>query len=377
MSQAIRCVILRGGTSKGVYLLENDLPQDAAERDRVILRIFGSPDARQINGLGGADPLTSKVAVVAPSRRPDADIEYTFGQVAIDHAKVYYKSLCGNITSGVGPFAINMGLVKAVEPVTIVRMYNRNTGKILIAETPVRDGRFLEEGDYAIAGVPGTGARINVDFSGTAGALTGKFLPTGRVRDRVEVEGWGDLEISIVDAATCQIFVRAADAGLAGTEMPADVDKNPELLARLEAIRSQGAYLAGLISDPAAGAESRNTPHLVLVSPARAYVTHLEQKQIAAADIDFTVRMMFMQIMHKTYAGTGSVCTAIASLTPGTIAHEFNRRNTGKIQTVRLGHPGGVIEVEAGLTEENGGYKVTRAAIGRTARQIMTGQVFV
>jgi 2-methylaconitate cis-trans-isomerase PrpF len=342
----------------------------------VILRIFGSPDKRQINGLGGADPLTSKVAVVGPSQRPDADIEYTFGQVAIDHAKVYYKSLCGNITSGVAPFAINMGLVKAAEPVTTVRMYNRNTGKILVAEAPVRDGKFWEEGDYAIAGVPGTGSRINVDFSGTAGALTGKFLPTGRVKDSALVKGLGSLDVSIVDMSTCQIFVRASDVGLKGTETPAEVDRDPALLARLEAIRAQGAYMAGLISDPEAAAESRNTPHLVLVSPARDYVTYLEQKRVAAADIDFTVRMMFMQIMHKTYAGTGSICTAIASLTPGTIANEFNL-DQGKSRTVRLGHPGGVIEVEAALTAENGEYRPVRAAIGRTARQIMTGQVFI
>jgi 2-methylaconitate cis-trans-isomerase PrpF len=375
---AIRCTILRGGTSKGVYLLENDLPADPAERERTILRIFGSPDKRQINGLGGADPLTSKVAVVGPSSREDADIQYTFGQVAIDYPRVYYKSLCGNITSGVSPFAINMGLVRAVEPVTTVRMHNLNTDKILIAEVPVRNGRFLEEGDYAIAGVPGTGAKIAVDFSRTAGALTGNLLPTGRVQDEITVDGLGTLQISIVDMSTCQIFVRARDVGLQGTEMPAEVDGQPELLQTLEKIRSQGACLAGLASSPdQATEESRNTPHLVMISEPRDYLTYWDQSTVCGKDIDFVVRMMFMQIMHKTYAGTGSICTAIASLIPGTIAHEFHRKAVAGAGLVRLGHPGGIIEVEAAVIQANGQYTIQRAAIGRTARQIMVGHVFI
>ena len=374
----IRCTILRGGTSKGIYLLENDLPQCPEQREKVILEIFGSPDKRQIDGLGGADPLTSKVAIVGPSQRPGIDLEYTFGQVAIDHPKVYYKSLCGNITSGVAPFAINHGLVKAVEPVTVVKMYNKNTGKVLIAEVPVKDGKYLETGDYAIAGVPGTGAKISIDFCNSEGALTGKLLPTGNLQDELEVEGIGKISVSIVDFATCQIFVNAKDVGLIGTEMPIEVDSNPMLLKKLESIRCKGAVLAGLASSSEnAATEAKNTPHLVIVSEARDYISHLSQNTIGRKEIDIVARMMFMQIMHKTYAGTGSICTAIASKIPGTIANEFYKKAESDRDAVRIGHPGGIIEVEAIVGQKNDNYIVKRASIGRTARQIMVGYVFI
>jgi len=373
----IRCTILRGGTSKGIYLLENDLPESPELRDKVILAIFGSPDKRQIDGLGGADPLTSKVAIVGASKRPGIDFEYTFGQVDITNPKIFYKSLCGNISSGVPVFAINHGLVKAVSPVTTVKYYNTNTGKVLIAEVPVEDGKAAVEGDYSIAGVPGTGAKINLDFSQTKGALTGRLLPTGNVKDEIEVNGIGKIVVSIVDTATCQVFIRAEDVGLKGIEKPSDVDSNPELLARLEAIRCKGAAIAGLASSPEAAAiEAKNTPHLVMVSEAKDYVSHLSQKTITAKEVSFVARMMFMQIMHKTYAGTGSICTAVAAKIPGTIANEV-LKNVPEEDFVRIGHPAGIIKVEVKVEQKEGEFIVERAAIGRTARQIMTGYVYI
>ena len=191
LQKRIRCMVMRAGTSKGVYLLENDLPQDPAEREQVILKIFGSPDPRQIDGLGGADPLTSKVAIIGPPSVEGADVDYTFGQVEIHEAKVHFNGNCGNISAGVGPFAILMGLVKAREPVTTVRVYNTNSRKILVEEVPMEDGEPAVYGDFAIPGVPGAGAEIRIDFSQTVGSVTGKLLPTGNPVDEVEVPGYG------------------------------------------------------------------------------------------------------------------------------------------------------------------------------------------
>jgi hypothetical protein len=376
--RAVRATILRGGSSKGIYLLENDLPQDPQLREKVILAIFGSPDKRQIDGLGGADPLTSKVAIVGPSSREGADVDYTFGQVAIDHAKVYTHAICGNISSGVGPFAIDQGLVKAVEPVTAVKIYNTNTGKILTAHVPVKDGRAAVEGDYSIAGVPGTGAKVTLDFSATAGTLTGKLLPTGSARDTMEVNGIGKIPVSIVDAATCQVFVRAEDLGLTGTESPIDTDSRPDLLQTLEAIRCQTAVMAGLAPTPQAAAEmSKNTPHIVFFSEAKDYASYLTREPIKAQDVDLLARMMFMQIMHKTYAGTGSLCTAAAAAIPGTIVHEAVKKEAVIGRRVRIGHPAGIMEVEVEVQRGEDGYVLKKAAIGRTARRIMDGYVYV
>lgn len=376
--RTIPCTILRGGTSKGVYLLDNDLPQEPDLRDKVLLAIFGSPDKRQIDGLGGADPLTSKLAIVGLSNKPDIDIEYTFGQVDIEEAKIFYHSMCGNITSGVGPFAINSGLVKAKDGITKVRMYNRNTGKEIIAEVPVVNGRASCIGDYSIAGVPGTGAKINVDFSGTAGSLTGKLLPTGNPRDVLDIPGVGLIEVSIVDCSTCQIYVRAKDVGLEGTESPKDVDSQPELLKKLEAIRAYATYYIGLADSATSASEKRrNTPHLAIVSEAKDYKNHLTKAEISADSVDFVARMMFMQIMHKTYAGTGSVCVAVASQVPGTVVHEVARSKSQNRGYVNFGHPAGIIEVEVEVSQSNGKFTVERAAIGRTARMIMEGNVYV
>lgn len=376
--RAIPCMILRGGTSKGVYLVDNDLPKDPELREKVLLEIFGSPDRRQIDGLGGADPLTSKLAIVGLSNKPDIDIEYTFGQVSIEEAKIFYHSMCGNITSGVGPFAINSGLVKATEGITKVRMYNRNTGKKIIAEVPVVNGKASCIGDYSIAGVPGTGAKISVDFSGTAGALTGNLLPTGNPRDMLDIPGLGQMEVSIVDCSTCQIYVRARDIGLKGTESPEDVDSQPEMLKKLEAIRAYATYYIGLADTPTSASQKRrNTPHLAIVSEAQDYKNYLTGEVITADSVDFTVRMMFMQIMHKTYAGTGSVCLAVASQIPGTLVHEAARPAGSNKGYVSFGHPAGIIEVEVAVGQDHGVINVFRAAIGRTARMIMEGNVYV
>lgn len=377
-TRAIRATILRGGSSKGVYLLENDLPQDPALREEVILAIFGSPDKRQIDGLGGADPLTSKVAVVGPSSREGIDVDYTFGQVAFDQAKVHTHAICGNISSGVGPFAIDQGLVKAVEPITTVKIYNTNTKKVLTAQVPVKEGKAAVEGDYAIAGVPGNGAKVTLDFSDTVGALTGKLLPTGNLKDTIQLDGNERFTVSIVDAATCQVFIRAEDLGLKGTESPLEIDSQPDLLKKLEAIRCMAATMAGLApSSEAAAVESRNTPHIVFFSEPKDYINHLTQEKIETGEIDLVARMMFMQIMHKTYAGTGSLCTSVAASIPGTNIYEAIRKEAIVDNLVRIGHPAGIIPVEIEVQLDGNDYILKKAAIGRTARRIMDGYVYV
>lgn len=371
-SERFPCVIMRGGTSKGIYILGNDLPKDQEKRDRIILAIFGSPDSRQIDGLGGADPLTSKLAIIDRSDREGIDVDYTFGQVDIHNAFVDYSSNCGNISSGVGPYAITQGLVKAVEPVTVVRIYNTNTDKVFEAEVPVIKGKPAAAGSYRIDGVPGTGARIGLNMAGTVGAKTGKLLPTGNPLDEIDVEGFGKLEVSMVDAASPMVFVRAKDLRLTGTESPSQIDSNPEMLNLLENIRCIAAEKMGIADRVTARDKVRAVPMVAFISPAQEYKSHITGETIPADSIDFVSRDMFMGIMHKTYSGTATVCTGCAAVTAGTIVNEV-MDNKGDNVLVRIGHPGGVIDCD--MSVENG--EIKRAVFGRTARRIMEGYVYV
>lgn len=380
MPQPIKCVIMRGGTSKAVILDEDRLPGDPAERTAMILRIFGSPDKRQIDGLGGADPLTSKLAIVSRVRPPhdEADVIYTFGQVEIDRPNIDYHSLCGNISSAVGSYAIQEGWVPSAEPITTVKVYNTNLKRMLRIEVPVRNGAPDEEGDYEVPGVPGTGARILVDFADTAGAATGALLPTGNPADTLDVPGVGRIEASLVDIGNAHVFVRAADVGLRGTESAAELDADVGLRSRLESIRGYAAYRMGIINDPYVSvAKSPATPILGIVSPSQSYRVALNDKTVGKDEIDLTSRLMFMQQTHKTYAGTSTVCTGVARKIPGTLVHQCAGDSRLDDIAVRIGHPGGVITTEVGLQNGKEQIKVTRATLGRTARRIMQGEVFI
>lgn len=371
-SAKVYCVIMRCGTSKGIFLSENDLPQDPVLRDKVILSIFGSPDPRQIDGLGGAEMLTSKLALISATSRADADVEFSFGQVEINKPEIFYDGLCGNISSGVGTYAIEEGLVKAVEPVTKVRIYSRNTNQIYITEVPVKDGQPLVMGEYEIAGVPGTGAQIQVDMAGTVGSRTGKLLPTGNPVDKLHIEGFGQLDVSMLDVVNPCIFVRASDIGMKGDEKPSDVDGNENLMNLIDNIR-----IAAVRAMDLKGWELKNpTPFVVFVSPPKDYTDHLTGKLIKAQDVDFLARMIMFRKMHQTYAGSVSCVTGMAGIVSGTVVNEMATLTDGQ-ETIRIGHPAGIIDVEAECDITPDGVIARRVTYSRTARRIMEGYVYV
>lgn len=362
----IRCVIMRGGTSKGVFFHERDLPAAAAQRDAAILAVMGSPDPRQINGLGGADPLTSKIAIIGPGARHGADLTYTFGQVGIDQPYVSYSANCGNLSAAVGVYAIEEGMLEAVEPLTTVRIYNTNTRQILVAHIPVSRGRPAVEGDYAIAGVPGTGAEIRLDYSQTAGATTGRMLPTGNLQDALHVPDFGKaIRVSFVDVAKATVYFHAADIGIHGTEGPDEF--TPEILERFWAVRNAGAKCIGLAP------ESRLPTPVSVLAPTD-YVNHMTREPVAADSMSFVARRVVgpPPRLHKAFAATGAVCTAVAATLPGTVVHEVARNFGDGI--VRIGHPSGVFPVRIARDEEG---RLIEASYSRTARRLMEGMAYL
>ena len=374
-SERIKVAIIRGGTSKGVYLLADDLPKDHAIRDKVILSIFGSPDPRQIDGLGGADPLTSKVAIIARSGRPDADVDYTFGYVGINEAAVDYQGNCGNISQGVGPFAIDEGLVHAREPITRVRIFNTNTQKLIEAEVPVRDGRALIEGDIVLHGVPGSGAGIVMNFLNSAGSRTGKLLPSGNVIDEMQLADGRKVRCSLVDAANPAVFVQASEIGMKGTELPADTATDPRILAIMEEIRVKAAIMMRLAATR--GAVSPAVPKVAFVAPPRSYTT-ITGKAVGAADCDLLARTKALAVMHKAYAVTGGICVSAAALVEGTVVNEVVSARAKETGVVRIGHPSGASSFVVVVTRKpSGEFDLTKSAVIGTARRIMDGHVYV
>jgi 2-methylaconitate cis-trans-isomerase PrpF len=374
---AIPCVIMRGGTSKCVMFHAHHLPADPTLRDQVLLAVMGSPDPRQIDGLGGASSTTSKVCIVGPPSVAGADVDFTFAQVSIHQALVDYKSNCGNCSSAVGPFAVDEGLVRPVEPITTVRIHNTNTGKIIRAEVPVRNGRFDPEGTTTISGVPTPGSRVALWFDDPVGSTTGRLLPTGRPRDMVAVPGVGTVPLSIVDAATLAVFVQAEDVGVTGTESPAALDGDPAFLARIEAVRGMAAALCGLVADwRMAASVSPSVPKVALVARPQTYAD-LTGAPIPAAEMDLLARIMSMQTCHRAYALTGAVATCAAAFIPGTVVHALVPGSVHETRRLRLGHPSGTLALEAIVATGATGPEIRSVSAVRTARRIMEGQVHI
>ena len=376
MQRSIPITIMRGGTSRGIFFLEKDLPADGEIRNKVLLRVFGSPDPKQIDGLGGATSVTSKAAIIGPPSVEDADVNYTFAQVSITTSLVDYKGNCGNISSAVGPFAIEQGFVKPVEPFTTVRIYNTNTKKIIVAEVPVQNGRVVFEGDYQIAGVPGTAAKILLDFENPDGAVTGKLMPTGQAREELDT-GEGKFIVSIIDAANPLVFIKASQLGMTGIETPAEIDGNPELLRKLELIRSTACERLGFVADRRDATRlSPAVPKMTVVAPASTYVCS-SGEEISAENINLTARIMSMQKAHRDYAITGAVCTLIAAKIPNTVVAQVAGKSAAWDKELSLGHPGGIITMEIGLRIDEDGVIVDRAAVARTARTLLQGFAFI
>ncbi|CAE8606717.1 unnamed protein product [Polarella glacialis] len=382
MQRAIPTCLMRGGTSKGIFLYAKDLPPAGPLRDAVILRIFGSPDVRQIDGLAGADVLTSKLAIIGPPSVPGADVDYTFGQVSFVKPQVDYGGNCGNLSSAVGPFVIDEGIVPPPpdgQDTVTINIHNTNTGAILRATVSVSGGRVCVDGDTEIGGVPGSGARIDLDFSATQGSVTGALLPTGLRVEQLLVPGAEDgsreaeelLEATLLDAGQPMVFVDAAALLGAGSgpfdvaEAAARLDADQALLRRVERLRGAAAVRMGIVGRwQDAESLSPYTPFVALVAP---------PPPGAAAAWDLSAVCVFMQRVHKAYAVTGSVATTAAALLPGTLPHRMARPTDGLL---RIGHPSGVMEVH-GAVEDGSQPKLLKAAITRTARRLMDGNAYI
>jgi 4-oxalomesaconate tautomerase len=348
--QGIRCMWMRGGTSKGGYFLAEDLPQDMAARDAFLLRVMGSPDARQIDGMGGADPLTSKVAVVRKSEREDVDVDYLFLQVFVDRPIVTDAQNCGNILAGVGPFAIERGLVEAKDGTTDVRIFMENTGQIAVASVPTPGGRVTYRGEARIDGVPGTAAAVPIEFKDTAGSSCGALLPTGNAVDVID-----GIEVTMIDNGMPCVVMRASDLGVTGYERPAELEANAELRAKLEAIRLKAGPMMNL-GDVA----EKSVPKMTLVAPAR------EGGAIST-------RTFIPHRCHDAIGVLGAVSVASACLLPGSPAASLANVGSGRTRTLAIEHPTGEMSVVATLDEAG---EVQSAAILRTARKLFDGVVY-
>lgn len=357
--------VMRGGTSKGVFINYEEMPEDRLLWDSFLLDIMGSPDQRQIDGLGGGNSLTSKAAIIKKSKMKEVDVEYTFAQVSIENQLVDFKGNCGNISSAVGPYAIEQGLVAASAPVTAVRIFNTNTQKVIIAEVEVEDGRVKTEGQCEIPGVPGTGSPIYLSFTDAQGAVTGKLFPTENPIDRIETRN-GLLEVSIIDVANPLVFVKAEDVGLTGSELPHEF--TVEKLRELEEIRSAAAEMCLFSTKEEATVKSPAVPKLTIIAPPETYldVNGVERK---VDEMDCRIRMMSMQKPHQALAITGAICTTAGAFLTDTILNDVIQvENT----VLRLGHPSGIIETKVDLIAGH----ISNIKVVRTARLILEGYVY-
>ncbi len=377
----IQCTILRGGSSKGIYIERDQLPPPGAERDRQILEIFGSPDVRQIDGLGGADKLTSKVAVMGKPTRADCDIDYLFGQVGTVIPRVDWTSNCGNLSAGAALYAVHKTYVPRDGGTANIAVHQVNTGRRLLASVPLENGRAAPRGDFAIGGVPGTGPRIDLDFGDFGGgAMKRGVLPTGNPVDRFDVPGLGRIEVSVIDAANLCIFVRTADVGIDPLTGVEELQANTALVDRLEAIRAAVSRDIGFVTeDVEQEMKVRVNPLLFAVAEPVTYKA-LNNVTVDEADHDILSRSMARRAFSKAHPGTGSIGTSVACGIAGTIAHEAYRgaSERGKTYSVRIGHPGGHLEVRTRLDPiSNKPPALESAIIGRTARVIMDGSAYL
>lgn len=380
----IPATYMRGGTSKGVFFRIDDLPvaaqQPGAARDNLLLRVIGSPDpyGKQTDGMGGATSSTSKTVLLAKSTQPDHDVDYLFGQVAIDKPFVDWSGNCGNLTAAVGSFAIANGLVAAEKiphnGICTVRIWQVNIGKTIIAHVPITNGEVQETGDFELDGVTFPAAEVQIEFLDPADGDgdDAAMFPTGHVVDDLEVPGVGTLKATLINAGIPTIFVNAKDIGYTGTELQSAINSDKEALARFELIRAHGAVKMGLIKDVAEAVGRQHTPKVAFVAPPADYVSS-SGKAIKAADIDVLVRALSMGQLHHAMMGTAAVAIGTAAAIPGTLVNLA--AGGGDRQAVNFGHPSGTLRVGAEAVQDNGAWVVKKAIMSRSARVLMEGWV--
>jgi len=375
----IPAVFMRGGSSKGVFFHARDLPRDREAVDRILLSVLGSPDpyGRQLDGMGGGISSLSKGVIIGPPTHPEADVDYTFAQVAVDRPVVDWKGNCGNLSSAVGPFAVDEGLVRVADGEApreaLVRIHQVNTRKLIHARFPVRNGRAEVKGDFAIAGVPGTGARIRLDFLSPGGTQTDALLPTGKAMDLLEIEGFGRIPATLVDAANPAVFIAAEDLRLTGTESPEALEARPDLMALLDRIRRAAGVAMGLAARP--DAVGLASPRVALVSGPAAART-LDGEVLDPAGHDITVRMLSMERPHRAVPISGALGLAVACRIAGSIPHALARQGP-RPEEIRVAHPSGTLTVGAEVRQDGAGWHADSAVVFRTARRLMQGQVAV
>jgi len=357
----IPAVYMRGGTSRCLVFHEKDLPESGPERDRILLAAIGSPDpyGRQLNGMGGGISSLSKAIIIGSSTHPDAQVNYTFAQVEVKTANVDYKTNCGNCSSAVGPFAIDERLVEVTGGTTKVRIHNTNTKKVIVAHVPVKDGEAAVDGDFELAGIPGRGARIALDFLDPGGAGTGRLLPTGKARETID-----GIECSLVDASNAVVFVRAKDVGITATETPMAIDADAPLSARLERIRVEAGVRMGITGSAAA-------PKIAVVAAPTAF-TALDGLAYDPDAVDVVGRAISMANCHRAFPLTVAMCVGVAARIEDTVVHEVT---SGRKGDVRLGHPSGVLPIDASVKTKDGAAWAEKVTVYRTARRLMEGFV--
>ena len=381
----IRATYMRGGTSKGVFFRLQDLPAQArvpgAVRDAILLRVIGSPDpyGKQIDGMGGASSSTSKAVIVATSSRTDHDVDYLFGQVAIDKPFVDWSGNCGNLSAAVGSFAISAGLVDAAriprDGTCTVRIWQDNIRKTIIAHVPIADGQVVESGDFELDGVTFPAAEVVLEFVEPADEGEGSAMfPSGNLVDVLDVPGVGALQATLINAGIPTIFLDAAALGYSGTELQGAINDDPKALVMFETIRAHGALKMGLISDLGQASQRQHTPKVAIVAPPADYVAS-SGKPVYAADIDLNVRAMSMGKLHHAMMGTAAVAIGAAAAIPGTLVNLA--AGGGERGEVRFGHPSGTLRVGAQARMVDGVWQVTKAVMSRSARVLMEGAVRV
>ncbi|MEJ6590676.1 MAG: 2-methylaconitate cis-trans isomerase PrpF [SAR86 cluster bacterium] len=381
----IPATYMRGGTSKGVFFSLNDMPESTqvagAARDAFLLRVIGSPDpyGKQTDGMGGATSSTSKTVILAKSSQPDHDVDYLFGQVAIDKAFVDWSGNCGNLSAAVGAFAINSGLVDASripkDGIATVRIWQANIKKTIIAYIPINNGTVQETGDFELDGVTFPAAEVVLDFMNPADDdAGGSMFPTGQVVDDLEVPGVGTLKATMINAGIPTIFINACDIGYTGSELQDDINNDDKALAMFETIRAYGAVRMGLIETIDQAAGRQHTPKVAFVAAPQAYVSS-SGKAVTAADIDLRVRALSMGKLHHAMMGTAAVAIGTAAAIPGTLVNLA--AGGGERDAVRFGHPSGTLRVGAEASLVEGDWVVVKASMSRSARVLMEGWVRV